>query len=138
MELPQEGGCQCGAVRYRIVGAPMFLGVCHCTECQKQSGSAFGMSLVVRKDDWVLLRGTLKAFTRTSDSGRPVICAFCPECGTRIHHEPAYIQGVFNVKPGTLDDTSWLQPIAHAWTASKQPWLALPEGTPTFERQPGE
>jgi len=134
-DTTREGGCQCGAVRYRIQGEALALAICHCTECQRQSGSAFGMSLITRKQDFTLLRGELKRFTRSSDSGRPVICAFCPECGTRIHHEPAYLEGVVNVKPGTLDDTSWLKPTIQGWTASKQPWLELQNGPPGFERQ---
>jgi hypothetical protein len=132
----REGGCQCGAVRYAIHGEPVWLAVCHCKECQRQSGSAFGMSLIVRKGQFVLQQGQLKHFTRTSDSNRPVVCAFCPECGTRIYHEPRYLEGVVNVKPGTLDDTSWLQPNLHAWTARKQPWLKLEEGLPAFDQQP--
>jgi hypothetical protein len=136
MEKSREGGCQCGAVRYRLDGEPVLLGVCHCRECQRQSGSAFGMSLIMSKEHFTLLRGTLKRFTRSSDSGRPLICSFCPECGTRIHHEPAYLEGVINVKPGTLDDTSWLKPIGQAWTASKQPWVDLGAELPAFAGQP--
>src|SRR5262245_65152510 len=106
----REGGCQCARVRYRVEGEPVAVGVCHCTECQRQSGSAFGMSLIVRKEAFRLLQGELKTFTRTADSGSPVLCAFCPECGIRIYHEPRYMQGVLNIKPGTLDDTSFLRP----------------------------
>ena len=63
-------------------------------------------------------------------------CYFCPECGTRIYHAPSYAQGVVNVKPGTLDDTSWIQPKGHYWTRSKQDWVTVPEGMPQHERQP--
>ena len=66
---------------------------------QRQSGSAFGMSLTVRKDDFRILKGALKSFTRTADSGRLVTCAFCPECGTRIYHEPHYRKDSVNIKP---------------------------------------
>jgi hypothetical protein len=95
------------------------------------------MSLIVKKEDFSLLQGTLKSFTRTSDSGRMIMCSFCPECGTRIHHEPTYLAGVFNVKPGTLDDTAGLVPQVHAWTGSKQSWVPIPEGVVTFDGQPG-
>ena len=131
----QEGGCQCGAIRYRVEGAPVGVGVCHCKECQRQSGSAFGMSFIVRKEAFALLSGELKTFTRTSESGRPVVCAFCPECGTRIHHEARWREGVLNIKPGTLDDTSRLQPTAQVWASRKQPWLELP-GIRSFDAQP--
>ena len=85
--MTREGGCQCGRVRYRIEGEPVILGICHCSECQRQSGSAFGMSMVIPKPQFTLLQGELKSFTRSSESGRPVTCCFCPECGTRIYHE---------------------------------------------------
>ena len=100
---PREGGCQCGAVRYRLEGEPVALVACHCSECQRQSGSAFGMSLIVSKDAFQLLSGEPKQFDRTADSGRSVECAFCPACGTRIYHEPTYRKDTLNIKTGTLD-----------------------------------
>ncbi|MGH7818888.1 MAG: GFA family protein [Candidatus Binatia bacterium] len=132
----REGGCQCGAVRYRVDGTPIAIGICHCSECQCQSGSAFGMSYIVRKERFQLLRGVLKTFTRTADSGRPVVGAFCPDCGTRIYNEPRYMGGVLTLKPGTLDDTSFLQPTVEVWAARKHPWVGLPAGLRSFERQP--
>jgi hypothetical protein len=117
-------------------GEPVMLAVCHCKECQRQSGSAFGMSLVVHKQQFALLRGALKTFTRSSDSGRPVVCSFCRECGTRIVHEPRQLEGMVNIRAGTLDDTTWLKPDLQAWTSSKQPWLAFDERIRSFERQP--
>jgi hypothetical protein len=109
--------------------------VCHCSECQRQSGSAFGMSMMVPQANLVV-EGTLKSFTRSSASGRPLSCHFCPECGTRIYHVPSYAHGVLNVKPGTLDDPSWLRPGTHFWTSSRQPWVTLPDGVAHHERQP--
>lgn len=131
----QSGGCQCGAVRYHIEGAPLGLAVCHCTECQRQSGSAFGMSLIVRAEQ-LTIEGTLKTFSRPSDAGPAVECAFCPECGTRIYHRPTRFQGLVNIKPGTLDDTSQLKPALVAWVEHKQPWVPLPQGIATHSRQP--
>ena len=122
-----EGGCQCGAVRYRVEGEPIAVGICHCRECQRQSGSAFGMSFIVRKEAFSLSSGQVKTFTRSSESGRPVVCAFCPECGTRIYHDIRWLDGVLNIKPGTFDDTSFLRPTGQVWTARKQPWLELPD-----------
>jgi hypothetical protein len=130
----REGGCQCGRVRYRITAQPVMLVACHCTECQRQSGSAFGMSLIV-PESGVELDGELKMFERSSDSGRPLKCFFCPECGTRIYHKPSYAP-VINVRAGTLDDTRALEPTMHAWVSSKQPWVQIPEGLPTHAKQP--
>jgi hypothetical protein len=94
------------------------------------------MSMVLPKEQFALIRGELKRFTRPADSGGQVVCSFCPDCGTRIIHEPERMAGMVNVRAGTLDDTSWLAPRVQAWTASKQPWLRLEEGLLSFDRQP--
>ena len=130
MGAAMEGGCQCRKVRYRLEGEPLGLTVCHCTECQRQSGSAFGMSLAVPRSAFRLLSGELKTFTTVCDSGRNKECAFCPGCGTRIYHQgPA----AMSIKAGTLDDTSRLEPAAHYWTKRKQPWVAIPDGARCFD-----
>jgi hypothetical protein len=112
------GGCQCGAIRYRLEGQPLELTVCHCTECQRQSGSAFGMSLAIPAGAFELLAGELRFFEVVCDSGRIKSCAFCPSCGTRIYHRT---DAGISVKAGTLDDTSSLRPAAHYWTRRKRP-----------------
>jgi hypothetical protein len=136
MAEQQEGGCQCGAVRYRLEGQPLALAVCHCRECQRQSGSAFGMSLIVPKESFRLLSGQPKTFSRAADSGGEVVCSFCADCGTRICHAPSKLTATVNVKPGTLDDTSWLEPGLHTWTKRKQPWVQIPKDVRCFEEQP--
>jgi hypothetical protein len=105
-------------------------------QCQRQSGSAFGMSCVVPKEAFHLLSGTLKTFIRSSDSGRPVVCAFCPECGTRIYHETRWLEGVLNIKPGTFDDTSFLRPTVQVWTAKRQEWVRSFSELRSFKGQP--
>ena len=137
MDSVREGGCQCGALRYRVTGEPVAVGICHCRECQRQSGSAFGMSLYVREAGFALLSGRPKTFTRNSDSGRPVVCAFCQDCGTRIYHEAQWLStDVINIKPGTLDDPSFLRPVAESWTVRRQNWLPPFAGLRAFETQP--
>ncbi len=130
MDFTMEGGCQCGRVRYRLEGEPLELTVCHCTGCQRQSGSAFGMSLAVPREAFRLLSGELKAFTTVCDSGRTKECAFCPSCGTRIYHQG--LEATMSIKPGTLDDASSLEPGAHYWTKSKQSWVLIPEEARCF------
>ena len=123
-----DGGCQCGRVRYRVEGKPpLGLAVCHCTECQRQSGSAFGMSLAIATAAFTLRSGDLKTFDVICDSGRIKTCAFCPECGTRIYHQT---ENGMSLKAGTLDDTSWLKPDSHYWTKRKQPRVVIPDGVP--------
>jgi hypothetical protein len=94
------------------------------------------MALIVPDDAFTLLQGQLKTWIRSSDSGRPVVCAFCSECGTRITHKAQAYAGFTNVRPGTLDDRSWLRPTISFWTCEKQPWVELPEGIKQFETQP--
>ena len=123
------GGCQCGFVKYELSGSPGSLSVCHCTECQKQSASAFGMSLNVDMDSFQLRSGQLKSFEVVCDSGRTKTCAFCPECGSRIYH---LTESSMSIKAGTLDDVSALTPTVHYWTASRQHWIQIPEGVTSY------
>jgi len=130
------GGCQCGTIRYEVAGAPKSLVVCHCSDCQRQSGSAFGMTMVVSEADFRLIKGNLKTYASKSAAGRAKLGAFCPECGTRIYHKLEWRKGMVSVKPGTLDNTSWLKPEMHLWTSSKQPWVIVPDGMEVYEKQP--
>ncbi len=133
--MPKTGGCQCGAVRYELTGEALPSIICHCKECQKQTSSAFGMTLPVAKRDFRLTSGALKEWRRTADSGRELACYFCPECGNRIYHSSSLGPDYWHLKPGTLDDTSWLAPVAQVWTNSAQPWLELPD-LRSFASQP--
>ena len=126
MQKSFTGGCQCGAVRYELTGAPERLYACHCKECQRQTGSAFGMTLLV-KENGLKISGELKKFERISDAGNRVTAYFCPNCGVRIYGIPRYVKGLFSLKPGTLDDTSWLRPTAMLWLKSAQSWCNIPD-----------
>jgi hypothetical protein len=137
MNFPQSGGCQCGAVRYEVTGPPVMVYTCHCTECQKQSGSAFAMAAVIPGESFHVTKGTPKMFARQTATGKVMECWFCSDCGTRLWHRPggsAYPNR--NVKPGTLDDTSWLAPSIHFWTRSAQKWVVIPEDAVRYETQP--
>jgi hypothetical protein len=136
-KFPQSGGCQCGAVRYEVTGPPRSVYACHCTECQTQSGSAFAMAAVIPQENFRITRGTPKMFRRPSVSGKTMECWFCPDCGTRLYHMPGGADYPNrNIKPGTLDDSSWLAPTIHFWTRSAQPWFAFPDGVTCYETQP--
>lgn len=136
MTQPYEGGCECGAIRYRITGEPMVVYACHCTICQTQSGSAFGMGFRVTEDQFELTKGTMKSFQRTAASGQVFTNSFCPDCGTRIYHLAERSVGMVSLKPGTLDDTGWLQASHQIFAGSAQPWVAMPEGSKVFETVP--
>jgi hypothetical protein len=89
------------------------------------------MSLGVPRDSFHLLSGELKTFTTKCDSGRTKSCTFCPSCGTRIYHQ--VVEAAMSIKPGTLDDTSWLEPGSHYWTKRKQRWVQIPHGVQCFD-----
>ncbi len=137
MAAPYEGGCLCGLTRYRLTDEPLTLYACHCTDCQRRTGSAFALSMVVLKTALQLLQGDPRAYAVTTDGiqrrGR-----FCGECSTRLWGEPPKLPQIVVVQPGTLDDTTWLRPIGHIWTRSRQPWVSIPNDTVNFERQPDD
>lgn len=135
-KMPLTGGCQCCAVRYELKATPLPPIICHCKECQKQSASAFGMTLPVLRRDLNLLSGDLREWRRLADSGRQLACYFCPQCGTRLYHSSSMGPEFWHLKPGTLDDTSRLEPVAQVWTESAQPWLKLAGELTSFPGQP--
>jgi len=136
MPKAMTGACQCRGVRYEIRAEPMALYSCHCTECQRQSGAAFGLSLLVPRDAIVVTEGEPAVWVRTADSGNTMDCIFCPTCGVRLYHLPHARPNVAIVKPGTLDDTSWLDPVGHIWTKSAQAWVDIPDEPFNAETQP--
>ncbi len=136
MTAPYGGGCQCGRIRYEIHGEPLAIYACHCRECQKQSASAFGLSMPVLRSALRLTGDEPARFERRAASGRVVAATFCPACGTRLFHEPSRNPEIVNIKPGTLDDTSWIMPVAHVWTSSKQLWVDIPSDVLRFDAQP--
>ncbi len=132
-----DGGCQCGTMRFRIVGQPLTLYVCHCKDCQKQSSSAFGMSLWVNAADFNLISGELSFYLTYGESGTTKQCGYCDLCGSRIFHTSDQPNAVLSVKAGSLDDTSKLKPVAHIWTRSAQPWVTIDrQQYPCFETEP--
>jgi hypothetical protein len=130
-----SGGCACGQIRYEFEGNPRQIIACHCTYCQARSGSAFGMGLFLDADAVRITQGEVKIYRRTADSGRPSETGFCPECGTQIYGRPQWRPDTIVLRPGTLDDRSWIEPDVHIWTRSKQTWVMIPEDVPSFEEQ---
>jgi len=129
MTSPQAktGGCQCGNIRYELKGAPQMLYICHCTDCQKQSSSAFGMSLMMnpRDIDFSRSKKQLQTWDTRGEDGLIKRCGFCPDCGTRIMHGSEDPDESVSIKAGSLDDTGGLQPVAHIWLRSAQSWIQI-------------
>ena len=119
-----HGGCLCGHVRFRLDGAPIVTHACHCTQCQRITGSAFAVNLMIEAD------------RLTVEAGAPERCAdgqmACPRCGTRLWaYHPMFGERAVFVKAGVLADGP--APDVHCFTSTKQPWLALPQGAPAYE-----
>lgn len=131
MSNDATGGCQCGAIRFRLTATPSRVYCCHCTECRRQSSSAFGISVIVPQGSVELQRGEPKEWTRPTDSGGTITCAFCPDCGSRLWHMGG---GFMSVKGGALDKTP--EPTSHIWLDSKLPWVVIPEGVERWTGEP--
>ena len=129
-ELP--GGCACGAVRYRLTWAPMFVHCCHCLDCQRQTGSAFVLNALIEADRVVLLAGEPQPLAVPTDSGRPHRIFRCPRCQVAVWSEYGGRAQVRFVRVGTLDTPAALAPDVHIYTRSKLPWVTL-GATPAFE-----
>lgn len=131
-----EGGCRCGAVRYTL-GLdnlpPTY--ACHCTDCQTWSGSAFSQQAVVAESA-IEASGPIVIYELTSPSGRVSRQRMCGVCHTRIFNTNSARPGIAVVRAGTLDRSNELIVTAHIWTRSKQPWLQLPDGAPTWSETP--
>src|SRR4029079_2095845 len=125
--FPVEGGCQCRAVRYRVLAPPLGVYNCHCKDCQRSSGATHTMSMPIQRDHVALLQGRLAAYDKAADSGRVVRMLGCAECGTKIWNEPMSSPAMLIVKPGTLDDMSWAVTVRNIWTADKSPWVEIDE-----------
>ena len=138
MAAPYAGGCLCGAIRYRVTAEPFTLYACHCTDCQRRTGSAFALSMVVPRESVVLEHGTPKDYAIEMPDGRIKTGRSCSACGTRLWGEPVKAPAIAIVQPGTLDDTSWVRPVAHIWTRSAMPGTVFPPDAVKFERQAGD
>ncbi len=132
---PQLGGCLCGAVRYELIADPVTLYACHCTDCQTSTGTSFALSMIVNRESVALVRGDPELHAFHMDDRRQKHNYQCSACNTTLWSAPVDFPNLLNLQPGTLDDTSWLQPVGHIWTRSAQRWFRLPAGTLHYEAQ---
>lgn len=122
---PLDGGCICGRVRYRVAEAQVVL-ICHCRNCQRRTGSAYNVSMLVLRKDFAVLSGETLTCELPGGSGALHRQHVCANCFTRTHTEMLAHPDVINVRPGTLDDASVAKPIAQIWTSLAQPWAIAP------------
>jgi hypothetical protein len=128
-----EGGCTCGAVRYRLGSPPIFVHCCHCRDCQRQTGSAFVLNALIEADRVVSLSGDTEEITVPTPSGSGQKIYRCTACKIALWSVYRGVDKLRFVRIGTLDDPSALTPDVHIFVRSKLPWVKLPEGVPAFE-----
>lgn len=137
-EFPVEGGCQCGAVRYRLNAGPFSVYNCHCKDCQRYSGAAWSMSMPVGRDSLEQLSGALASHDKVSDSGRVITMQFCANCHCWLWNVPQSSPGMVVLRAGSLDNLDWARPVGNIWTASKAAWVELDPELVNMSGQPGD
>lgn len=133
--MGQTGKCLCGAISYEAQAEPLMTLTCHCKNCQRQAGSALSVIVGYPKGT-VAIEGSPKTYDDEGDSGHAVHRQFCDNCGSPLFTLAESAPEMIFIKAGTFDDTSWLQPSAHCWTNSAQPWIAMGD-IPQLEGNPG-
>ena len=135
MEDVKAGSCYCGDIGYEVTGQPLTCYACHCSECQTKTGGAFALTSVLPEGNLNLTKGAPReGLDDRGDS--QVLTRMCGNCGGHLWFTFSVTPGVVFVRPGTLENTSWLQPAAHFWTQSKQPWVMLDPDSAQFDTQP--
>jgi hypothetical protein len=127
-----DGGCSCGEIRYRLASEPLFTHCCHCLNCQRQTGSAFVVNLLIEGDRVEVLAGEPRPVEVPRDDGSTQRIFRCPTCQIAVFSQYSRPDVLF-VRGGTLDDPAAVAPDVHIFTRSKLGWVALPEEVPAFE-----
>ena len=134
---PITGRCLCGAVTYTADAEPAVQAVCHCSDCQRQTGNPFSVIVAIPRDAFEISGDTLASFSTTgTDHGGETKRHFCSACGSPLFSDAAVMPQLVFLKAGSLDDASWLQPAVEAWTSSAQPWSPRFEGSAQLDRGP--
>jgi hypothetical protein len=131
MSVTREGGCACGEVRYRLRSDPLFVHCCHCLNCQRQTGSAFVINVLIETDRVELLAGEPQVVSVPRSGGKKQRIWRCPSCQIAVFSKYTSPRVRF-VRGGTLDDPSSVAPDVHIFTRSKLPWVTLPDSVPAF------
>ena len=130
-----EGGCLCGAVRFKVAGAPIRMAQCHCLDCQRASGTGHMSNAIFRVAD-VTLTGKTASFASSSDSGNVLTRHFCPTCGGRVFLYNKARPDMIVMAVGAFDDSSWFEPEVVLYTKSRPHWDLTTDAVPTFEAMP--
>lgn len=132
--MDREGGCACGALRYKVTADPLIVHACHCRDCQRLTGSAFVTNIWIEKKFVETITGSAKSFKLHGGSGQPHEVFFCERCGTYLWSKYYAAPGdTVLLRVGTLDRPETVKPDVHIFTRSKLPWLDLPKDVPAFD-----
>src|SRR4051812_10072643 len=131
-----SGGCSCGKVRFSAQADPAFVAVCHCTACQKASGSAFSVVIALPAPA-VTVTGDTTTYNSSGDSGQGRHYRFCPKCGSPVTSSIEIMPDMLMIRSGSLDDPSWVKPSMEIYCDSKQPWVALSGDMKSYPKMPG-
>ena len=134
---PHEGGCLCGAARYRLSARPLAVNACHCNVCKKLTGVT-NLLMVLGARDAFSHQGKIERYRRRADSGREIDVVRCAECGVRLWHEPLSAPQFVFIAVGTLDDVSWAIPTSHIWAENASPGVAFHDDALIIQGQPGD
>jgi hypothetical protein len=128
-----EGGCTCRHVRYRMTGKPLFVHCCHCSWCQRETGTAFALNAMIEADRVELLGGEVDVVNTPSASGKGQLISRCPNCRVALWSNYAGAGDLVRfLRVGTLDEAHRILPDIHIFISTKQPWVVLPEGAPVM------
>lgn len=134
MKNTHDGGCTCSAIRYRLTSDPIFVHCCHCTGCQRLSGTAFAINALIETDRVLLLAGEPCPQVVPTDTGRAQTILRCVDCGGALwSHHPDLGTRIAVIFTGTLDDARTFVPAAHCFIRSKHPWVVIPSNVPAAE-----
>ena len=131
-----DGRCHCGYITYEATIDPEYIGICHCTDCQTFSGSAYRTGALASKEQFRLLSGKPKIYVKIAESGTRRAQAFCPECGTHVYSCSPDDPQMFSIRTGTARQRDRLIPSAQLWCQSAQPWAMNLNQMKQFSRQP--
>jgi hypothetical protein len=132
MERERTGGCSCGAVRYRLQSEPLIVHCCHCLNCQRQTGSAFALNVIIEANRVELVEGEPIAVDVPRDDGGTQRIYRCPTCQVAVYSVYSRPDALF-IRGGTLDEPRTLVPDVHIFVRSKVDWVTIPDGTPAFD-----
>lgn len=133
--IVREAACACGQLRIRTRDEPRIVSSCHCLDCQRRTGSLFGVNAFFAREQ-VVVDGACNTFRRQADSGAWLAFRFCPKCGSTVFWENERLPDIVSVAVGAFADPQFPPPVRTVWTRSKHHWLEFPPDMPAHPENP--